>query len=336
MPKPRQDTRVRSPGITLAGTLLILGLTVLAFAGGRLFGRVEEPSAAEVAAEAPPPAPTVQVEAAVAAPEPAQAEQTPIPLPASFPRAPIICLDPGHGGPDRGFMRFFDDGSVQLQEADLVLQQARDLKARLEHHSFQVVMTRDTDTAVNEEGKDVNGDGRTAAHDPPGSDRNKTLDEIQARIDVCNNANADLLVSMHVNGYSTGTPHGYETWFTRERPFGDRNAAFATLAYEHMKEQLAKIGYVLSPDEERGVLPDTTADIQKDHPVFQHFVITGPEIPGVIVPSKMPGAIVEALFVSNANDAAVLSSPDGENAIVTAYENAIVEYFEEWYPPEAR
>jgi N-acetylmuramoyl-L-alanine amidase len=46
----------------------------------------------------------------------------------------------------------------------------------------------------------------------------------------------------------------------------------------------------------------------------------------------MPGAIVEALFVSNAGDAAVLSSPEGENAIVTAYENAIVEYFEE-YPP---
>ena len=31
-----------SRGITLAGTLLIVGLTVLAFAGGRLFGRVEQ------------------------------------------------------------------------------------------------------------------------------------------------------------------------------------------------------------------------------------------------------------------------------------------------------
>src|SRR4051794_7341619 len=33
MPKTRQDTRVKSPAITLAGTLLIVGLTVLAFAG---------------------------------------------------------------------------------------------------------------------------------------------------------------------------------------------------------------------------------------------------------------------------------------------------------------
>src|SRR3954467_9589301 len=43
MPKSRPETQVRSRGITLAGTLLILGLAVLAFAGGRLFGRVEQP-----------------------------------------------------------------------------------------------------------------------------------------------------------------------------------------------------------------------------------------------------------------------------------------------------
>jgi N-acetylmuramoyl-L-alanine amidase len=75
--------------------------------------------------------------------------------------------------------------------------------------------------------------------------------------------------------------------------------------------------------------------VQKEYKVFDHFIITGPEIPDVIVPSKMPGAIVEALFVSNEVDAAVLATPEGRAAIVTAYENAIVEYFE-WYPPDAR
>lgn len=334
MPKTRQDTRVRSPAITLAGTLLIIGLTVLAFAGGRLFGRVEEPTPiVEVQAVAPTPA--------VSAPEPAAApaevaliEQTPIPLPEAFSRAPVVCLDPGHGGPDRGFLRFFD-GVPQMEEATLVLEHAWDLEARLRHRGYEVVMTRNTDAAVNIDGADVNGDGRTAAHDAPRSQRNQTLDEIQARINICNEADADLLVSMHVNGYSTGNPRGYETWFTRERPFGDRNAAFATLAYQHLKEQFARIGYVLPKEEERGVLPDSTADVQKEQPVFEHFIITGPEIPGIIVPSKMPGAIVEALFVSNDGDASVLATAEGRSAIVTAYENAIVEYFE-WYPPESR
>ena len=333
MPKTRPETQVRSKGITLAGTLLILGLTVLAFAGGRLFGRVEEPASGaqpETSAQTVP-----ALELAPAAPTVELVVETPVALPATFARAPIVCLDPGHGGEDRGFSRFFENDIPGMEEAMLTLEQAWDLEARLQQRGYKVVMTRETDTAVNANGRDVNGDGRTAAHDAPRSNRNKNLDELQARINICNAANSDLLVSMHVNGYSTSGPHGFETWFTRERQFGDRNAVFATLAYAHLKEQLAKIGYVLPAEDERGVLPDTTADVQMEHSLFRHFIMTGPEVPGVVTASKMPGAIVEALFVSNDGDAAVLSVPEGRNAIVTAYENAIVEYFER-YPPEAR
>ena len=333
MPKSRPETQVRSKGITLAGTLLILGLTVLAFAGGRLFGRVEEPdTGAQVETVAQPvPAP----ELAAVAPDLTPVVETPMALPATFVRPPVVCLDPGHGGGDHGFTRFFENDIPAMEEAMLVLEQAWDLEARLQQRGYKVAMTRETDAAVNVDGRDVNGDGRTAAHDAPRSNRNKTLDELQARINLCNAANADLLVSMHVNGYSTGGPHGFETWFTRERQFGDRNAVFATLAYAHLKEQLAKIGYVLPAEDERGVLPDTTADVQMEHSLFRHFIMTGPEVPGVVTASKMPGAIVEALFVSNDGDATVLAAPEGRNAIVTAYENAIVEYFER-YPPEAR
>lgn len=336
MPKTRQDGRLRSPALTLAGALLIVGLTVLAFAGGRLFGRapvvtpVPETPMIAVSVDATPE--LASNEPILITPTPVPQVQGPIPLPASFTRPPIVCLDAGHGGDDRGFIQFFEDGQFELEEAVLVMQQAWDLKARLENRGYSVVMTRDTDVAVNATGRDVNDDGRTAAHDPPGSDRNKTLDEIQARINICNEAKADVLVSIHINGYSTTKPRGYETWFTRERPFGDRSAEFATLAYAHLKEQLANIGYVLPAEEERGVLPDSSADVQMEHQVFKHFIITGPEIPGVIEPSKMPGAIVESFFLSNPNDVAVMTSPDGANAIVTAYEQAIVEYFE-YYPP---
>jgi N-acetylmuramoyl-L-alanine amidase len=346
MPKTRQDTRVRSPIITVSGTLLIIALTVLAFAGGRLFGRVDLPQPDDVAtvAQVSPGDTGPSAELAVVATDepvkdvaeaPAEGpppEPTQIPLPAAFKRAPVVCLDPGHGGGDRGFLRYGADGSTEMEEAEIVLEEALEVADGLRHRGYTVVLTRETDTAANEEGKDVNGDGRTAAHDPPRSDKNKVLDEIQARINICNKAKADLLVSMHINGYSNGRPRGYETWFTRERPFGDRNATFATLAYAHLREQLGNIGYVLPKDEERGVLPDSTADVQKEHELYKHFIITGPEIPGVIAPSKMPGAIVEALFISNDGDAAVLASPEGEHAIVNAYENAIVEYFER-YPP---
>ena len=333
MPRTQPDTKVRSPAITLAGTLLIVGLTVLAFAGGRLFGRVEEPASGAAVETSVQTIPAPEVTSS--APQLAPAIETPVALPASFARPPIVCLDPGHGGEDRGFSRFFESSVPAMEEAMLVLEHAWDLEARLLQRGYKVVLTRQTDTAVNVDGRDVNGDGRTAAHDAPRSDRNKNLDELQARINLCNDADADLLVSMHVNGYTTEKPRGFETWFTRERTFGDRNAVFATLAYAHLKEQLANIGYRLPAEEERGVLPDTTADVQMEHSLFRHFIMTGPEVPGVVTASKMPGAIVEALFVSNEGDASILAAPEGREAIVTAYENAIVEFFER-YPPEAR
>lgn len=210
MPKTRQDGRLRSPALTLAGALLIVGLTVLAFAGGRLFGQAPELTPVPetpVVASVIDPSPVAVIEAPVEnAPPAVPEEQTPIPLPANFTRPPIVCLDPGHGGSDRGFTRFFDDGSPHLEEAILNITYAWDLKSRLERRGYDILMTRETDVDVNADGKDVNKDGRTAAHDPPRSDRNKTLDEMQARINICNAADADLLVSMHVNGFTTGNP----------------------------------------------------------------------------------------------------------------------------------
>ena len=220
-----------------------------------------------------------------------------------------------------------------MNEADMVLRLAWDLESRLKRDGVTVVMTRRTDTSVAADNEDVNHDGKTALDDPAGTDHYGTIDDIQARIDICNAAHADLLVSMHINGYSTGTPYGYETWYTAERPFGDQSRAFATLAYTHLKDALAKIGYVVPPALERGVNADVTADVQKQYSVYKHFLITGPEIPHELTPSAMPGAIVETLFISNDNEAAVLASQDGRDAIVTAYEGAILDYFQR-YPPK--
>ena len=56
-------------------------------------------------------------------------------------------------------------------------------------------------------------------------------------------------------------------------------------------------------------------------------MIIGPAQQGKIRPSAMPGAIVEVGFISNDADAAFMASSAGRNAIVTAYEQAIVRYF---------
>ncbi|MDQ3780609.1 MAG: N-acetylmuramoyl-L-alanine amidase [Chloroflexota bacterium] len=338
MPRPAETQTGSSRGLVVLGAVLIAGLSVLAVAGGRLFGEAttSDPRMPTVAADdaplmavATPGAPTPSLQAGSGQIGIATAETL-----ADFPgdRPPVVCLDPGHGGPDTGFQRVGNADAPSLNESILVLQHAWDLEARLQLRGYTVVMTRDDDRAVNVDNRDVNGDGKTAKDDRRGNFQYRNLDELQARIDICNNAKADILVSMHVNGYSNGDPRGYETWYTRERVFGDQNERFASLVYLQLKEQLSTIDYI-QPEQERGVLPDTTANVDTEHAKFKHFVVLGPEVPGQVKPSMMPGAIVETLFVSNDYDAQFLASPAGRAAIVTAYENAITQYFEE-YPPD--
>lgn len=332
MPRRQRSTPVNSRPMIVLGAVLLAGLTILAFAGGRLFGSATDQVSGtatemQIAASGfPTPSGSPGAGSVPAVPTAALVAGQ---------RAPIVCLDPGHGGPDTGFTQFWSELGFALVEKNLVLEHAWDLEARLKQHGYTVVMTRRTDVAVNATGEDVNGDGKTGMDDPPGSNehRYRNLDEFQARINICNEANADLLVSMHVNGFSHSGPRGYETWYTAEREFGEQNRQFATLAYNALKKRLAEIGYTVDPSVERGVNPDTASDVQSPTTIYRHFIMTGPEAPGVIVPSAMPGAIVEALFVSNDVDAVVLASPSGRNAIVNAYEEAIVEYFA-LNPPE--
>lgn len=330
-----------------AGAVLIVGLAVLTLAGGRIFGSAggedgRPPDAGSLTAPLPTGIPAL----ALASPATGGGvvpllEPIATPAPTPFPggRAPVVCLDPGHGGPDDGFNPILTDTAPDFTESVLVLQHAWDLDARLKLRGFDVVMTRRTDTAVNPDRRDVNGDGKTARDDrpdpeaDPGKNSSGNLDELQARINVCNTADADLLVSMHVNGYSTSDPYGPEAWFTRERAFGDKNEEFARRTYSSLKEQLIRIGYEM-PEPERGVSPDTALTVDTEHAMLKHLVVTGPAVKDRVKPSQMPGAVIETLFISNPVDAEILASPIGREAIVSGYENAIVDYFEE-NPPKA-
>lgn len=335
-PRSRRQETIRSRAVAALGAVLVVGLAVIALAGGRLLGGAGgedsgggagRPTTLSAAFPTPGP-PATPPPAATPAPT------APPDIAAAFGgRVPVVCLDPGHGGEDAGFTRSPLD-PLYLEEQVLVLQHAWDLEFRLEQRGFDVVMTRNTDTAVNAAGRDVNGDGRTARDDRPGTKTFRNLDELQARIDVCNEAGADLLVSMHVNGFTNPAVRGYETWYTPGRPFSDRSEAFACLAYTQLKRQLGQISYAVPPEIERGCNPDSTIDVgDPQRAQAENFIVTGPEVPGKVPrPSRMPGAIVEALFLSNDQDASVLASPGGREAIVNAYENAILAWFEE-FPP---
>jgi N-acetylmuramoyl-L-alanine amidase len=220
----------------------------------------------------------------------------------------IVCIDPGHGGEDLGNVRV-ENGRIVLQEKDFVLEHSLVLAERLREQGFEVVLTRETDTEVNPSNEDVNGDGEVAPEGGPA--RTEQLDDLQARVNICNLAAADLLVSVHYNGAENEFLSGYEVWFSDDREFSGRSEAFATFMHEALAESYAEAGYD-AVDRGIGI---------EDH------VVTGPERPGELVPSEMPGAVIEGLFLSNDEDATFIQSDIADETLVGAYEQAITRYF---------
>jgi N-acetylmuramoyl-L-alanine amidase len=313
---------VKLLGIVAASVVLVtLGSERFLGAGGEGSGATRTTPTAVIAL-VPSPVATQTETATAITPDTPTPEPTATPTPDPRFVGKVVCLDPGHGGSDRGYTREADDVAPAMEEAVLNLAYAMDLKSRLEAHGFTVVLTRETDDDVNAARRDVNGDGLTYAD----SERAKDLDELQARINICNNADADLLVSMHLNGFPDETASGYETWYNAARKFRDLNQRFATIAFRELGRQMRQAGYNPTP---RRVNDDSTAHAAIERDAFENYVITGPAHLGQIVPSAMPGAIVEALFISNDDDAAFMATAEGSSAIVSAYEHAIVDYFDE-------
>ncbi|MDQ3693069.1 MAG: N-acetylmuramoyl-L-alanine amidase [Chloroflexota bacterium] len=299
---PERNSRDRVLGAwILLGAVLFAVLTV-----GLRAGPLAEPAPTPVPTAtplptAPPPSPTpVPVETVV-----------PPPSPASGAAGRTVCIDPGHGGADLGNVRLDENGQLLLQEKDFTLPHSLMLADRLRAAGIEVVMTRTTDTEVNPDNGDVNNDGTVA---PAGGEaRSNQLDDLQARINICNQAGADILVSVHYNGAENAFLQGYEVWYNGDRPFSENSALLARLMHTELGNQYAAAGYDAF---DKGI-------------GIEAHALTGPARPGSLVPSEMPGIIVEGLFLSNDDDAAFIVTDAAAPALVTAYEQAIRNYFAE-------
>ena len=326
---------------------MVLGVSLVVFAGlivsgaGRLGGGDDDNGSEVLAQDAglltggspaaivPPPLSTAP---------PATTVPTPATNVQSNADGPLVCIDVGHGGADLGNVRLnFEGTDVLLMEKDVTLAQSIDLRERLLEQGVGVVLTRETDTDVNDENADVNGDGNT------GNDENgdgifqeslgefaNALDELQARVNVCNEAGADLLLSIHVNSSENEFLQGFEAYWAddAESLFIDESSAFATLAMDSLNAEFTEVGYVPTS---RGAAPDSAVIAPDDDPnTFDHYVMLNPDKPERnYVGAAMPSVIVECLFLSNDEDYEFLTQdPDqAQDAIVSAYEDAILEYF---------
>lgn len=96
-----------------------------------------------------------------------------------------ICLDPGHGGRDRGAR------SGGIDEADLTLDIARRVR-RILAPKYQVVLTREGDTQIS----------------------------LSERVAISERVKADLFVSIHINAANRPQANGYETFVRRDTSAG--------------------------------------------------------------------------------------------------------------------
>ena len=167
-----------------------------------------------------------------------------------------IIVDPGHGGADGGCVGF------GLSEAEVAYDIAARLEGRLAAAGAIPFLTRSADGEV----------------------------RVVDRVDFANAAEADLFVSIHCDGSSSGTPEGVATYY-----FGNAIASSA-------------IGERLADLVQREVVARTDLVDCRTHPQSWELLRL----------TRMPAVEVEAGYLTNAHDAARLRDAEFRDTIAEA------------------
>ena len=240
----------------------------------------------------------------------------------------LVCIDPGHGGWDRGRERTDMDafGPPWVDESELTLSLAYFLRDELEQRGIAVVMTRETGGAVNWANEDVDGDGRVLDTTEQGQVAG-LRDELQARISICNDAGADIMVSVHLNGADDPAIGGYQIYYNSHRDFAAENNDLAAFLYREMTIAFSDLGYAAN---ERGTTDDINLSAQTHEFGSEQFLIMiGPEVVKpeyTIVPTRMPGVIIETLFITHTDDANFIMNPANQQRLAVAWADGIENY----------
>jgi N-acetylmuramoyl-L-alanine amidase len=224
----------------------------------------------------------------------------------SFRRDPSVTLDAGHGGTEIGASHTFPDGTL-LAEKDLNLRVMLRVRDLLQENGFQVATTRTTDSQVNVDKKDLTGDGRVTLSD-----------DLQARIDLANNAGSDIFVSVHFNGISDPNVKGTYVFYDPDRPYTDRSKALAEMVDQALAGSLKNAGYTTV---DHGATKDTSV-LGGDH-----YYLLSPKTDVVPRPSQMPAIIGEGLFLTNDDDANAIARDAIVEAVGHGYLDGIKAYF---------
>lgn len=117
-----------------------------------------------------------------------------------------IVVDAGHGGFDGGYDPA-GSGITSLKEKDINLSIAMKLKEDLENEGFEVIMTREEDKGLYEEG-----------------DSHKKRTDMKNRVDLINQSGAVIAVSIHQNSFPQSSSKGAQVFYHESSEEGKKMA----------------------------------------------------------------------------------------------------------------
>ncbi len=229
-----------------------------------------------------------------------------------------VFLDAGHGGLDPGSVGQTEAGK-SIYESDVTLPVELDATALLRAHGFRVVVSRTTNSSVARlTAADVDGQLLTA--------RGVHAD-VAARAACANAAGARALVGIY---FDAGAPNnaGSVTGYDAVRSFAAQNLRLARLVQHDVLAAMNSRGWGI-PDE--GVQQDdqlgSTVNAAAANS-YGHLLLLGPAKRGWFeTPSKMPGALIEPLFITDPFEGSIASSSSGQQVIASGIADAVEQFF---------
>ena len=237
--------------------------------------------------------------------------------PTAAPRNVTVFLDAGHGGLDPGAVGSTRSGHT-IYEARETLPVELDTMAILRRDGFRVVVSRTRDSSVIRlRPRDVVGRILTVN----GSHR-----DVVAR-DICaDDAHANVLIGIYFDAGAPGNG-GSVTAYDAVRPFAAENRRLARLVQTDVLSSMNTRGWGI-PD--AGVKPDVGlgSSLSAADVAYGHLVLLGPGKSGYFsTPSRMPGALIEPLFITDPFEGSIAASVGGQRVIAGGLAGAVEEYF---------
>lgn len=189
----------------------------------------------------------------------------------------IIVIDPGHGGIDGGAV------NNNVVEKHINLDISLRLKNILVKRGYKVIMTREEDISL-----EANGTGS-----------NRHRKDLNARVNVINNSNAQLFVSVHTNNSPNRTSANGSIVF-----YNNRYAQNIILAY-NIQRALNSI-------------PVDSMVRSIHNPVAEKYYL--------LDRAQVPGVLVETGFISNSRERELLKKDEFRELAAEAIAAGIEEY----------